>query len=44
MLTEFIGMLSEFALFIQENGGRGDFDNLEIVLGAFEDQISMFGS
>ncbi|WP_268884973.1 hypothetical protein [Lolliginicoccus suaedae] len=44
MLDVFIGLLADFGQFIQENGGRGDFANLEVVLGAFEEQTAMFGS
>ncbi|WP_278313634.1 hypothetical protein [Lolliginicoccus levis] len=44
MLATFIGMLADFGQFIQDNGGRGDFANLDVVLGAFEEQVSMFGS
>ena len=44
MIDLFIGLLSDFSQFIQDNGGRGDFANLEVVLGAFEEQAAMFGS
>jgi hypothetical protein len=35
MLTGFIDLIADFALFIKDNGGTGDFTNFDLVFGAF---------